>query len=162
MQIYILAWSQDRQNTLFLQRSISLSPSRLDLSWRGKKCDCFKVGSSVYLQHAATFPISLWRGSHYTAGLAFLLSLSSLFLPHNHFFGQLNWLGQQKASSGVLQRGYTALTNACTESANALAQTEISTLSASYLFLLGRLSPETSVSLQSYTIPQVLHYTPQN
>lgn len=96
IQSYVYAWSQDRQNTAFLQRSISLSPSSLDISQRGKKWDCFKVGSSVYSQYTAAFPTSPWHGSHYTADVAFPLSLSSLFPPPNHFLDQLNWLGQKK------------------------------------------------------------------
>lgn len=163
---YICAWSQDRKNTAFLQRSISLLPSSLDLRQRGKKGDCFKVGSSVYLQYAATFPTSPWHGSHYTADVAFLLSLSSLFPPSNHFFDQLNRLGQKIPSSGVLQRGYTAITNIYTESATAMAQLDRDLHAfcppLPPIFLLGRLSPEASVSLSPYTVPQVLHHTPQN
>lgn len=120
----------------------------------------------MYLQYAATFPTSPWHGSHYTADVAFLLSLSSLFPPSNHFFDQLNWLGQKKASSGALQRGYTAITNVCTESATAMAQLDRDLHAfcppLPPIFLLGRISPEASVSLSPYTVPQVLHHTPQN
>lgn len=56
--------------------------------------------------------------------LFFFLFPPSSLLPFIQplFFDQLNWLGQQKSSSGVLQRGYTAITNVCTAFANALAQ----------------------------------------
>lgn len=100
-----------------------------------KKRDYFKVARSMCLQHAATFPNSPW---HDTADRAFLTSLCSLFSPSNHFFDQLNWLGQQKASSGVLQTGCTAISDICIKSADAV----VCLAGELHAFCLPCLSPE--------------------
>lgn len=101
IQSYICAWSQDRQNTAFLQKSTSPFPSSLDLRQRFRKQGCIKVGSSICLKscHISTQPMA-WLSIHSRCGFS---SFSFLSLPSMQWlFDHLDRLGQQTGSSSVL------------------------------------------------------------
>lgn len=88
IQSYICAWSQDRQNISFLQNSISLFPSSVDLRQRFRKQDCIEVGSSMCLKcwHISTQPMA-WLSLHSRCGFSSfsfsLFSLSNDFFDHS-------------------------------------------------------------------------------
>lgn len=98
---YTCAWSKDRQNTEFLQKSLLPSHPALISGSDLENRIASKWGAAC-AWNSATSPTSLWHGFHYTVDVAFLLSLSSFFPLSNDFFDHLDRLGQQTGSSSVL------------------------------------------------------------
>lgn len=96
IQSYICAWTQDRQNIAFLQKSTSLFPSSLDLRQRFKKQDFIKVGSSMCLKccHISTQPMA-WLSLHRGCGFCFLSFLS--FLSSQLLFWSSGQIRQTKS-----------------------------------------------------------------
>lgn len=79
--------------------------------------------------NAATFPLSLWHGSHYTEDVAFLLSLSSLFSLSNDFFWSFGQIRPPKSQF----KCSTVMSNRCTESANVISVRDLQTSHPSHV-----------------------------